>query len=118
MYSILSHKFTNTLTIHQNELEVEKRRIKFSILSHDNTRGKFLLSIGPYSPTSQIWNIKPDKPNHRRPKGQLSRWVGKGVTTLGLTHAKFITSSVSWPISAPELCCMIIATTAEETTQV
>jgi hypothetical protein len=37
---------------------------------------------------------------------------------LGLTHAKFITSSVPRPISAPELCCVIIATTAEETTQV
>ena len=51
-------------------------------------------------------------------KGHLSRWVGKGVTTLGLNHAKFITCSVSWPISAPELCCMIIATTAQETTQI
>ena len=61
VYSILSHKFTNTLTIHQIELEVEKRRNKFSILSHDNTWGKFLLSIGPYSPTSQIWNIETDK---------------------------------------------------------
>ena len=34
--------------------------------------------------------------------------------TLVLTHVKFLTSSVSRPVSAPKLCCMIIATTAQD----
>jgi hypothetical protein len=37
---------------------------------------------------------------------------------LVLTHVKFITGSVSWPISAPKLCRVIIATTAEKIMQI
>lgn len=40
--------------------------------------------------------------------------IGIGVPTLSLIDVKFITTSVSWPISAPKLCCMIIATTAQD----
>lgn len=35
-----------------------------------------------------------------------------------LTHVKFITSSVPWPIPTPKLCGVIIATTAKKTVSV
>lgn len=37
------------------------------------------------------------------------------MTTLVLTHTKFITYSISWPVSTPKLCGIVIATTAKAT---
>lgn len=40
------------------------------------------------------------------------------IKTLVLTHIKFVTSCISWPISTPKLCRVVVAPTTKEANQV